>query len=264
MELLVNVKGVNKFFKGKGKKPDVLAVDSIDLKIMKNEFITILGPSGCGKSTLLRMIGGLEEQTNGHIYLNGEEIIGPSANRGMVFQAYSLFPWLNVTENIQFGLKNKGLNVKERQEISQRYIGLVGLKGFEHHYPKQLSGGMQQRVAIARALANDPQILLLDEPFGALDNQTRLIMQELLLEIWENTHKTILFITHDVEEAIFLGSRVITMTSRPGKIKADIPITIPHPRSYKVKTEKEFLVLKEKLTELIRDESLRALELEAR
>ncbi|MEH6949524.1 ABC transporter ATP-binding protein [Bacillus sp. JJ634] len=262
MELLVNVKDVKKVYGGNGKKPDVLAVDTINLKIMRNEFITILGPSGCGKSTLLRMIGGLEEQTEGTIYWQGGEIIGPSANRGMVFQAYSLFPWLNIEENIQYGLKIKGMDSKERKEITNRYIELVGLQGFEHHYPKQLSGGMQQRVAIARALANDPEILLLDEPFGALDNQTRLIMQELLLEIWEKTHKTILFITHDVEEAIFLGSRVITMTSRPGKIKADIPINLAHPRSYKIKTEKEFLVLKEQLTELIRGESLKAMELE--
>ncbi|MFJ7747486.1 ABC transporter ATP-binding protein [Peribacillus sp. NPDC097295] len=264
MEILVDVKDVRKVYEGTGKKPDVLAVDTINLKIIKNEFITILGPSGCGKSTLLRMIGGLEEQTEGAIYLQGEEIIGPSANRGMVFQAYSLFPWLNIEENIQYGLKIKGMDPQGRKDITKRYIELVGLQGFEHHYPKQLSGGMQQRVAIARALANDPEILLLDEPFGALDNQTRLIMQELLLEIWEKTHKTILFITHDVEEAIFLGSRVITMTSRPGSIKADIPINLEHPRSYKIKTEREFLILKGQLTELIRDESLKAMELEVK
>ena len=262
MELLVDVKGVQKVYEGNKRKPDVLAVDTVNLRIMKNEFITILGPSGCGKSTLLRMIGGLEEQTTGDIYLHGEELIGPSANRGMVFQAYSLFPWLNIEENIQYGLKVKGMDSTKRKAISNQYIELVGLKGFEQHYPKQLSGGMQQRVAIARALANDPEILLLDEPFGALDNQTRLIMQELLLEIWEKTHKTILFITHDVEEAIFLGSRVITMTSRPGKIKADMPIDLPHPRSYKIKTKKEFIELKDKLTELIRNESLKAIESE--
>ncbi len=263
MDDLVEVKEVRKIFKGKGKSPDVLAVDTVNLKIKKNEFITILGPSGCGKSTLLRMIGGLEKQSEGIIYLARNEITGPSANRGMVFQAYSLFPWLTVEENIQFGSKIKKMESAKKKAITQQYIELVGLKGFEQHYPKQLSGGMQQRVAIARALANEPEILLLDEPFGALDSQTRLIMQELLLTIWEKTHKTILFITHDVEEAIFLGTRVLTMTSRPGKIKADIPITLEHPRSYKIKTEHHFIDLKEQLTELIRSESLKSIELQA-
>lgn len=254
----LEIQQVQKIFKGNRKKPDIMAVDKINLTIQKNEFVTILGPSGCGKSTLLRIVGGLEEQSFGKVLLDQEELSGPSANRGMVFQAYSLFPWLTVEENIQFGLKNKKMPMPEQKEISSHYIEIVGLKGFEHHYPKQLSGGMQQRVAIARALANDPEILLLDEPFGALDNQTRLIMQELLLSIWENAQKTILFITHDVEEAIFLGSRVLVMTSRPGKIKADIPIDLGHPRSYQMKTESAFLAYKKQLTELIRDESMKA------
>ncbi|MFD2616423.1 ABC transporter ATP-binding protein [Terrilactibacillus laevilacticus] len=259
MKPKVTIQNIQKVYKG---KTDVLAVDTINFNIMENEFITILGPSGCGKSTLLRMVGGLEEQTSGHIYLGDQELVGPSSNRGMVFQAYSLFPWLTIEKNIQFGLKNKGMKEAERKEISDSYIELVGLKGFEKHYPNQLSGGMKQRVAIARALANDPEILLLDEPFGALDSQTRLIMQELLLNIWEKKKKTILFITHDVEEAIFLGSRVLVMTSRPGKIKEDISIELSHPRTYHVKSDPAFIKIKDHLTELIREESLKAIELE--
>ncbi|MDU2241947.1 MAG: ABC transporter ATP-binding protein [Paenibacillus sp.] len=262
MEPILEINNVTKLFAGNKKNKGILALDTINLTIARNEFITILGPSGCGKSTLLRIVGGLEEQTTGSVYLDKSKIEGPSSNRGMVFQAYSLFPWLTVEENIQFGPKNKGMDARNRKELSDKYIELVGLKGFERHYPKQLSGGMQQRVAIARALANDPEILLLDEPFGALDNQTRVIMQELLLEIWEKSKKTILFITHDVEESIFLASRVLVMTSRPGKIKADIPIEIEHPRTYHVKMDHRFLQYKEHLTELIRDESLKAIKLE--
>ncbi|MBL4954338.1 ABC transporter ATP-binding protein [Neobacillus sp. YIM B02564] len=256
----VRIDNVVKVFSGSRKHAQVLAVDHVSLDIMTNEFITILGPSGCGKSTLLRIVAGLEEQSSGHVYLDGQEVHGPSSNRGMVFQAYSLFPWLTVEENIQFGLKNKGVIAARRKEIAKEYVELVRLTGFEKHYPKQLSGGMQQRVAIARALANDPEILLLDEPFGALDNQTRTLMQELLLEIWEKSNKTILFITHDVEESIFLANRVIVMTSRPGRIKADIPIELEHPRPYNIKTTPRFLEYKEQLTELIREESLKAMQ----
>lgn len=257
----VLIENVSKIFHS--KKNDVKALDTINLEIQRNEFITILGPSGCGKSTLLRIVGGLEHQTTGKVYLDGREIYEPDSERGMVFQAYSLFPWLTVKENIEFGLKNKKMPAKEREEISRKYIEIIGLNGFEDHYPKQLSGGMQQRVAIARALANDPEILLLDEPFGALDNQTRALMQELLLKVWEETHKTIMFITHDVEESIFLASRVLVMTSRPGRIKADIPIDLDHPRSYQIKTDEKFLQYKAELTEMIREESLKAMELES-
>ena len=260
MQPKLEIRNVSKRFPGVKKKPDVLALDTVDLHIATNEFITVLGPSGCGKSTLLRIIAGLEEQSTGSVYLDGEEIDGPSADRGMVFQAYSLFPWLNVAENIEFGLKNKRIGARERKEIAAQYIDLVGLRGFENYYAKQLSGGMQQRVAIARALANDPEVLLLDEPFGALDNQTRTLMQEQLLEIWEKTNKTIVFITHDVEESIYLASRVLVMTSRPGKIKADIPIELEHPRSYQIKVDPRFLQYKERLTELIREESLKAIQ----
>ncbi|MDB4868289.1 MAG: transporter ATP-binding protein [Cohnella sp.] len=259
MQPLVEIRSLTKTFAGKRRNPDVLAVDTIDLNIMKNEFITILGPSGCGKSTLLRIVAGLEEKSSGNIYLDQQEIHGPSSDRGMVFQAYSLFPWLNVQQNIQFGLKNKKMEPKRRNEIARDYIELVGLGGFESHYPKQLSGGMQQRVAIARALANDPEVLLMDEPFGALDNQTRLLMQELLLDVWEKTKKTVLFITHDVEESIFLANRVLVMTARPGRIKADIPIEIEHPRSYHLKVDPRFLNYKKQLTELIREETLKVM-----
>ena len=176
----------------------------------------------------------------------------------MVFQSYTLFPWLTVADNIAFGLREKGVPPKRRQEIVGEWLTRVGLEGFAHHYPKQLSGGMQQRTAIARALANDPSILLLDEPFGALDNQTRALMQELLLGIWERDRKTVLFVTHDIEEAIFLASRVLVMTARPGRIKADVAVALAHPRHYTVKTSPEFSALKARLTEDIRVEAVRA------
>ena len=233
------------------------ALEPTNLSVADNDFVTILGPSGCGKSTLLRMIAGLDRPTTGRIMLDGKAITGPGADRGMVFQSYTLFPWLTVAENIAFGLRERGMAEKERDGIVASYVDLVGLKGFENHWPKQLSGGMQQRTAIARALANDPEILLLDEPFGALDNQTRGLMQELLLGIWERRKKTVLFVTHDIEEAIFMASRVIVMTARPGRIKSDVAIDLPHPRHYTLKTSPEFSALKARLTEDIRVEAMR-------
>jgi len=175
----------------------------------------------------------------------------------MVFQSYTLFPWLTVRQNICFGLRERGMAQPQQDEIAAHYIGKVGLGGFEHHYPKMLSGGMQQRTAIARALANAPKILLLDEPFGALDNQTRGLMQELLLSIWEAERKTVLFVTHDIEEAIFMANRVVVMSARPGRIKADVPVALPHPRHYTLKTTPEFSALKARLTEDIRVEALK-------
>ncbi|MFN5688101.1 ABC transporter ATP-binding protein, partial [Bradyrhizobium sp.] len=225
--------------------------------IGNNDFVTILGPSGCGKSTLLRIVAGLDHPTSGKVRLDGREVTGPGADRGMVFQSYTLFPWLTVRENIAFGLRERGMPEDKRNAVADRFIQQIGLNGFENHWPKQLSGGMQQRCAIARALANDPKILLLDEPFGALDNQTRVLMQEMLLGIWERDQKTVLFVTHDIEEAIFLGSRVLVMSARPGRIKADIKIALPHPRSYKIKTSPEFVALKERLVEEIRAEALK-------
>jgi ABC-type nitrate/sulfonate/bicarbonate transport system ATPase subunit len=238
----------------------VRALEPTSLTVAKNDFITILGPSGCGKSTLLRIVAGLDRPSAGRVMLRGREVREPGADRGMVFQSYTLFPWLTVGENIAYGLREKGMPAAQRADIVRAYIEKVGLRGFENHYPKQLSGGMQQRTAIARALANDPAILLLDEPFGALDNQTRALMQELLLGIWERERKTVLFVTHDIEESIFLASRVVVMTARPGRIKADIPVDLPHPRHYRMKTSPEFSELKARLTEEIRAEAVLAAE----
>jgi ABC-type nitrate/sulfonate/bicarbonate transport system ATPase subunit len=237
------------------------ALEPTSLTVAHNDFVTILGPSGCGKSTLLRMIAGLDRPTSGRIMLDGKPVIGPGPDRGMVFQSYTLFPWLTVAENVAFGLREKGVGPGERSGIVEEWLARVELTGFSNHLPKQLSGGMQQRTAIARALANDPDVLLLDEPFGALDNQTRSLMQELLLGIWERQRKTVLFVTHDIEEAIFLASRVVVMTARPGRIKSEVAIDLPYPRYYTTKTSPEFSALKARLTEDIRAEAMRAAEI---
>lgn len=255
----LSIEGVSRSFSSRQGKA-IQALLPVDLAVETNDFITILGPSGCGKSTLLRIVAGLDRPSQGRVLLDGRMVKGPGPDRGMVFQSYTLFPWLTVAENIAFGLREKGMPDKERREIVASYVDLVGLKGFENHWPKQLSGGMQQRTAIARALANDPEILLLDEPFGALDNQTRGLMQELLLGIWERSKKTVLFVTHDIEEAIFMASRVIVMSARPGRIKSDVAIDLPHPRHYTLKTSPEFSALKARLTEDIRSEAMRTAE----
>lgn len=252
------VQNVSRVFPGVRGAAPTRALEPTNLTVAENDFITVLGPSGCGKSTLLRIVAGLDRPTAGDVLLDGRAVRGPGPDRGMVFQSYTLFPWLTVSENIAFGLTEKGVPAAQSREIVAAYVEKVGLRGFENHYPKQLSGGMQQRTAIARALANEPEILLLDEPFGALDNQTRALMQELLLGIWERERKTVLFVTHDIEEAIFLASRVVVMTARPGRIKADIPIDLPHPRHYRMKTSPEFSELKARLTEEIRAEAVLA------
>jgi ABC-type nitrate/sulfonate/bicarbonate transport system ATPase subunit len=248
---------VSRVFPGVRGGAPTQALSPTALTVADNDFITILGPSGCGKSTLLRIVAGLDQPTTGRVLLDGVAVTGPGADRGMVFQSYTLFPWLTVRENVAFGLRERGVPAARQDEIVAQWIGRVGLAGFEHHYPKMLSGGMQQRTAIARALANDPKILLLDEPFGALDHQTRGLMQELLLAIWESERKTILFVTHDIEEAIFMASRVIVMSARPGRIKADVPVPMPHPRAYTLKTSPEFSALKARLTDEIRTEALK-------
>jgi ABC-type nitrate/sulfonate/bicarbonate transport system ATPase subunit len=240
-----------------------VALQATDLTVAENDFITILGPSGCGKSTLLRMVAGLDTPTSGSILLDGKPVAGPGSDRGMVFQSYTLFPWLTVLENVCFGLREKAMPLSQQLEIGHAYLAKVGLKGFENHYPKQLSGGMQQRTALARALANDPRILLMDEPFGALDHQTRELMQELLQGIWESERKTVLFVTHDIDEAIFMGSRVMVMSARPGRIKCDLTVPLAHPRHYSMKTTAVFSELKAQLTEEIRIEVRKAAGLDA-
>ena len=250
---ILEIREVAKTFPG-----GTVALQATSLSVEENDFITILGPSGCGKSTLLRMVAGLDTPTSGRIALDGQTVSGPGADRGMVFQSYTLFPWLTVLQNVCFGLREKGVALAQQQELARTFIAKVGLNGFENHFPKQLSGGMQQRTALARALANDPKILLLDEPFGALDNQTRALMQELLLGIWEADRKTVLFVTHDIDEAIFMGTRVVVMSARPGRIKCDLAVPIAHPRHYSVKTQPAFVDLKARLTEEIRVEVRRA------
>jgi NitT/TauT family transport system ATP-binding protein len=238
---------------GTGDK-SVLALDGISFEVRPNEFTVIVGPSGCGKSSLLYIAAGLTEATSGTIHTGGKLVTGPGADRGMVFQSYTLFPWLTVRNNVEYGLRRKGMAAPERNRIVDHYLGEIGLKAFANHYPKQLSGGMMQRVAIARALANDPDILLMDEPFGALDSQTRHSMQRLLLRVWENAQKTVAFVTHDIDEAILLGDRVIVMTARPGKLKADIRIGIPRPRDPEIVLEPEFIAIKRRIINELRDE----------
>jgi ABC-type nitrate/sulfonate/bicarbonate transport system ATPase subunit len=250
---LLRIEGLARVFPGVKGGPPTPALERTDLAVGDNDFIAILGPSGCGKSTLLRIVAGLDEPSSGRVVLDGEAVARPGPDRGMVFQSYTLFPWLTVRENILFG-------VRASAGVADRLIARVGLRGFEHHYPKMLSGGMQQRTALARALANDPKILLLDEPFGALDNQTRALMQELLLGIWEADRKTVLFVTHDIDEAIFMANRVAVLSARPGRIKAEVRIDLPHPRHYTMKTSAEFSRTKAELTELIRAEAVKAIE----
>ncbi|MBI1280569.1 MAG: ATP-binding cassette domain-containing protein [Anaerolineaceae bacterium] len=240
---------------------EVIAVDNLSLDVNNGEFLSIVGPSGCGKSTLLRVVAGLIEPTSGEVLLDGRLITRPGADRGMVFQSYTLFPWLTVKGNVEFGPRLKGLPKSECSQLAQKYLEMVGLKGFENSYPKELSGGMMQRVAIARALANDPEVLLMDEPFGALDAQTRSIMQELLVNLWQQTPKTIIFVTHDIDEALFISDRVYIMTARPGRIKQVLNVELPRPRTFEMITTPEFIEQKKLVLDAIKEESLKAISL---
>ena len=255
---ILEIRGISRAFAAARGGAPTVALQATDLAASENDFITILGPSGCGKSTLLRIVAGLDHPTSGEVLLDGRRIAAPGADRGMVFQSYTLFPWLDVLDNVCFGLRERGLPRAEQVDIAQSFVAKVGLSGFEHHYPKQLSGGMQQRTALARALANGPRILLMDEPFGALDHQTRELMQELLLGIWEAERKTVLFVTHDIDEAVFMGSRVVVMSARPGRIKVERAVPLPHPRHYSMKTSPPFAALKAELTDEVRIEVLAA------
>lgn len=241
-QIKVKIDNVGKVFQARDN--EVVALDGVSLDIRENEFICVVGPSGCGKSTLLNIIAGLYEPTSGHVYVDGHEVDGPGPERGVVFQQYGLFPWLTVRENIEFGLKLQKKTKAQMAEISEKYMELVELTSFANSYPKELSGGMKQRVAIARAYAVNPQVLLMDEPFGALDAQTRTQLQTELLETWEKEQKTCFFITHDVDEAIILAQRVIIMSARPGRIKEIVEIDIPYPRTQETKMSPEFLEVK--------------------
>lgn len=235
------------------------AVQEVTEELRMGEFVTIIGPSGCGKSTLLEIVAGLRKASRGEIYIGGQKITGPHPSIGMVFQEESTFPWRTVMENVEFGLEIRGVPKAERQRRCQRVIEIVGLHGFEHSHPKALSGGMKQRVAIARALATDPEILLMDEPFGALDQQTRLFIGQELLRIWEETGKTILFVTHDINEAVYLSDRVLVMSHRPSIIKSTVTIDIPRPRDTSTITLERFHELTSALWETLRTESEKAL-----
>lgn len=210
----------------------VAAVDRVSMQIATGEFVSILGPSGCGKTTLLNMVAGFIPPTQGEILLNGRRIKGPGPDRGVVFQSFALFPWKTVLDNVAFGLKMRGMPRDERDRIALEYIALVGLAGSESRFPHELSGGMQQRVGVARVLANDPELMLMDEPFASVDAQTRMTLQEELTHIWEARQPTILFVTHDVEEAVFLANRVIVLSARPGRIRETLRVDLPRPRAW--------------------------------
>ncbi|MEK9712630.1 MAG: ABC transporter ATP-binding protein [Thalassolituus sp.] len=245
----LEVKGLNKQFKGLAGP--VTALKDINLKIHKREFVCVIGPSGCGKSTLIRILAGLEQPSSGQVLLNGEEVTKPGPERGMVFQGYTLFPWLTVKKNIMFGLIESGYDKGTAESEAREWISLIGLEKFENSYPHQLSGGMKQRVAIARALANRPKVLLMDEPFGALDAQTRAKMQAYLLEIWKNIDITVFFITHDLDEAVYLADRILVLKANPGEVQEIVEVPVPQPRSPGQFLSPEFLATKQHIEELI-------------
>lgn len=236
---------------GVGTEEPVEALRDINLRIREGEFLTIVGPSGCGKSTLLEILAGLIDKSEGSVRIGDEEVKGPRSDIGVVFQEYSLFPWRTVMENTEFGLEIAGMSKDERREIAQRFIELVGLEGFEDAYPNELSGGMQQRVAIARTLSGNPDILLMDEPFGALDEQTRMYMGEELLRIWRETEKTIVFITHSLQESVLLSDRVVVLSDRPGQILDIVEIELSRPRDATVVKSEEFNAAQSRIWEQI-------------
>ena len=242
--MMIRIRNLSKVFSD--EKHTVNAIEGLNLEVGEGEIVCLLGPSGCGKTTVLRMIAGLEQVTSGHITVGDKSVKMAGSDRGMVFQEFALFPWRTVRKNIEFGLEIKAVPLEERHRVSSDLIDLVGLTGFENAHPGKLSGGMKQRVGIARALANDPTVLLMDEPFGALDAQTRNLMQKELLRIWSATRKTILFVTHSVDEAVFLADRIVVMTARPGKVKRIIPVALPRPRE---RTNSEFISIRGEVLE---------------
>lgn len=255
-QLKLEMRGVTKHFLGKKRNtPSVTALDGVDLTVSNGEFVVIVGPSGCGKSTLLNIAGGLETATSGTVMAGGKPVTGPGADRGMVFQGYSLFPWLSVRKNVEFGLKMQGVSKAERAAAAREFIGLVGLSDFEDALPGALSGGMKQRVAIARTLAARPEVLLMDEPFGALDAQTRVVLQELLARVSRETRSTVLFITHDIDEAILLANRIYVMSRRPGTVRAVLDVGLPGERDHNSLVTETFLELKRTIMDMLWQES---------
>lgn len=253
----VDVRDLHIRFNVKGQ--EVEAVRSASVHVRPGEFVSLIGPSGCGKSTLLNAVAGFLKPNGGQVMLDGQAITGPGSDRGVVFQQYSLFPWMTVRKNVEFGLKMKGVSSTERESQARTLLGLAGLLSFENHYPDQLSGGMKQRVGIVRALATSPQVLLMDEPFGALDSQTRVVMQEILTNMWQRLRISVLFITHDIDEAVFLSDRIYVMTARPGRIKAELPVPLPRPRTPEMTATPEFAAMVRQIKGLIREESIAAM-----
>jgi NitT/TauT family transport system ATP-binding protein len=245
------VQGVSKVFPGTGKRADVVALEEVDLHVGDGELVCLLGASGCGKSTLLSIIGGLEQATVGQVTLDEDVVVGPGSDRGMVFQAYSLFPWLTVAENIAFGLDVAGWDKARKAERIRELLGIMSLGEFADALPRELSGGMRQRVAIARALAPEPDVLLLDEPFGALDAQTRRHLQDFLLTVWKRTGATILMVTHDVEEAVYLSSRIYVLAARPGRVAEVVDVPFGADRGPSIKRDPRFLDLRDALGDLL-------------
>jgi NitT/TauT family transport system ATP-binding protein len=248
-DVILDVRGLNKNFVSAQRS--TVALNNINFTTHRREFLCVVGPSGCGKSTLVRILAGLEEKTSGDVLLQGKPVSGPGSDRGMVFQGYTLFPWLTVKKNVMFGLEVNGRGKDESEQQALQWLALIGLEKFADAYPHQLSGGMKQRVAIVRALANQPRILLMDEPFGALDAQTRTRMQAHLLEIWRKIDVTIVFITHDLDEAIFLADRILVLSAHPGEVQELIEVLVPRPRSAAQFVSPEFLGTKARLEELI-------------
>jgi NitT/TauT family transport system ATP-binding protein len=254
----IELRNVTKSFQDLKRGRETVAVEKFSLAVQDGEFLCLLGPSGCGKSTILNLVAGFEHPTKGEVLLDGEPILRPGPDRGVVFQEPMLFPWLTVLDNITFGPRMNGGRPEAYLSAAARYITLMGLSGFERHRPYELSGGMKQRVAIARAWITDPKVLLLDEPFGALDAQTRLMMQELLVRVWEQARTTVVFVTHDVEEAIFLADRVCLMTARPGQLKEDLRIPFDRPRNYEdLVPDKRYVELKRQVFHSIREETIK-------
>jgi NitT/TauT family transport system ATP-binding protein len=240
----------------------VQAVKDVSLHVRPGEFVALIGPSGCGKSSLLSIVAGFTKPTYGNATLNGALIKKPGSERGVVFQQYSLLPWLTVRKNVEFGLKMKGVDKAQRENTARSLLSLAGLSAFENHFPDQLSGGMKQRIGIVRALATNPDVLLMDEPFGALDTQTRSVMQEILTDMWQQFRISVFFITHDIEESVFLADRIYVMTARPGRIKAEIKVPLPRPRTVEITRTAEFIEIVHELKGLIRGESLAAMKSE--